>query len=1041
MTFHSKGAKRRRPSLCAGLSLGAVTIAALTPASVEAQILSRPQPAHVLSIAAGPLDAALLALAAQTHEQLLFAPDLVAGLRAPAVSGSFTTEQALARLLGANEITVTRAGPSVLVLRRRPPLPVGAGGSLHRLPIADHGPVQAGALDRPMASSAGAAGQIPSVDADAPVTLHAIEVTGSHIRGASPASPLLVMDHAALERTGQTTVADALRTLPQNFGGVAGEGNSLTGADGVGRNSAFGSALNLRGLGNSATLVLIDGQRTAGSGTFGDFVDTSTIPMSAVERVEVLLDGASAVYGSDAVAGVVNVILRKDYEGAETRVLGGGSTGGGAGEFQASQLIGHRWDGGGMVFSYEHRQRGRLSDDSRDFSQSADLRPLGGSDWRLTSAFPGNILVSGSGGVLAPGYAIPAGQNGVGLKPSDLQAGVVNKLNQRQGEDLLPRQTQDSVYLSGHHALGDRLEVSADARYSFRLFEASQSPATTTLTVGRANPYYVAPSGAASESIAYSFVDQVPNPVQSGSVQSLGFTLDAKLRLGGDWRSEASATLAREDDRVRLTGFPNSLFLNEALGNTADNPATAYNAARDGYFNPFTGVVGANSAAVLGFINSGGTFGKSRDQVSTFNLQADGTVLRLPSGPLKLALGAQLRREELFRNGYNLLSTVTPAPFSTITDVSRRVSAVFAEAHIPLVGPDNARPGIQGLEISAAGRLEHYQSFGSTANPNVGVVWAPTQDLKLRATFSRSFRAPALRELYDPSFINPVLLTLGTARVRTLELTGGNPDLKPETADSWTGGLDFTPERWPGLKLSLTAFDVRFKNRIDRPASVNIANALSDPTLTSFVQHISPATNPADLALISTLLSSAPYAANPGVFLPTEYGAVVDVRYVNTAALHVRGVDFTGSYAFDVGAGQATLGANASYLLTYDQQLTPTAPSVDRLNIANYPLRFRSRLTADWTRGPVTLGAALNYVGAYHDSLGEPIGAQHTIDLQAELAAAEHAPMRGVDVLLNIRNLFDSGPPFYNNSQGFAYDPANADPIGRYISLQITKRW
>lgn len=1016
----------RRPR--AALFLTSVAAAALLAAQAAAQ------PAVRLEIAAGPLDDALVALANQAHEQLLFTPGLVAGQKAPALSGEFTVEQAVARL--APGLEVHRVSPNTIALRRAPPA---------RLPAA----VQEPPTSRPFAADppplatapAPAAGVAAAPAAPAGATVEAIEVTGTHIRGAPPASPLRVLSRVDLERTAQTTVAEALRSLPENFSGVANEGNSLTGADGVGRNSAFGTSLNLRGLGNGATLVLINGHRFAGSGTFGDFVDISTIPSAAVERVEVLLDGASAAYGSDAVGGVVNIIMRQTYEGAETRVLGGTATRGGASEVQVSQLLGHRWDGGGVLLSYDFRQRGRVTDASRPFAASADLRPFGGSDFRSINSFPGNILVTNPAtNALVPGFAIPAGQTGVGLKPSDLLAGVINFGNPRQGEDLLPAQTLHAVYLAADQAVGERLELSADARYSRRSYDAAQNLPTTNLTVGRANPFYVAPTGAATETIAYSFAGQIPNPVQSGSVETVGFTADAKLQLWGDWRADAYATLAQETDRVRLTGFTDSLFLNEALGNIADRPDTAFSTAANGFFNPFAGVGGANSPAILAFIASGGTFGRSRDRVTSLNLQTDGTVWRLPGGPLKLAIGAQVRREALIRNGVNMLSTPGPVPFSTLTDVSRRVSALYAEARIPLVGPDNALPWARRLELTAAGRTERYQTIGSTTNPTFGVLWEPAEGLHVRATYSRSFRAPALRELYDPAALNPVTLSQGVARVRTLELTGGNTGLKPETATSWTAGIDYQP---PGsaLQLSLTGFDVRFENRIDRPASVNIANALTDPTLSPFVQHISPGTNPADLAIINAALASLPFVSGTQGFAPTDYGAIVDVRYVNTGMLHVTGMDVSGSYALDAGPGRLTVGGAATYLATYDLQFTPTSPVVSRVNVANFPLRFHSRLTADWTRERLTLGGAFNYLGAYHDTLGQRIGDQHTLDLQARLAPAGHGPLKGVAVLLNIRNLFDSDPPFWNNSAGFAYDPANADPIGRFVSLQLTRTW
>jgi outer membrane receptor protein involved in Fe transport len=994
---------------------------------------------YAIDLPAGPLEPALLSLAKQTRQQVFFSKAMVAGRHAPALHGRYTPDQALAALLAATDISASRAGPHLLVLQRTPPAP------------APRQPAREADAERPFVTAA--QGRVPDeaqaiaptgpVARPAPATeVEAVEVTGSHIRGAPPASPLLVLSAADLERTGQPTLVDALRTLPENFGGVAGEGNSLTGADQVGRNTTFGSAMNLRGLGNGATLVLINGHRASGSGTFGDFVDISTLPTAAVERVEVLLDGASALYGSDAVAGVVNIVLRHDYDGWRSGMLAGTSTQGGAEVGRFSQLAGRRWRGGGILFSYELQRREPLRDADRAFSRSADLRPFGGTDFRLTNSFPGNILKNDPvTNALVAGFAIPAGQNGVGLKPGDLQSGVVNLHNPRLGEDLLPRQTLNAVYLAADQEVGERLQLTADARYSSRRFKARFPLAATTLTVGRSNPFYVAPAGAATESIAYSFAGDLPNPVSAGTSETLGFTAGGRLKLAGGWRAQANASFAQEIDEFRSSHFSNSLFLNEALGNIPDNPATSYSPARDGYFNPFTGIPGSNSSTVMAFIGRGSQWGRSRNQVASVDLEADGALLQLPGGALKLAVGAQARRETLVRSGMNWLSSLTPVPISFGTDAGRTVTAVFAEARAPLFGPSNARPGLQRLELTLAARVEHYQLVGTTANPMAGLVWAPSSDLEVRGTYSRSFRAPALRELHDPAGLNPVLLSQGAVRVRTLQLTGGNPTLDPETAKSWTGGLDFHPARWPGLTLALTGFDVRFHNRVDRPASVNIANALTDPALSTFVRFISPATNAADLALITAVLQSAPLLNVNTAFLPTEYGAIVDIRYVNTTTLHVRGLDLTGRYAFDVGGDRVALAGNATYLLDYDQQFTPTSAVVKRVNVANFPLRFRARATADWSRGPLTLGGALNYTGAYHDSSGVKIGDNPTIDLQARLAPADSGVMKGLSVVFNVRNVFDRDPPFYNNSQGFAYDPANADPIGRFVSLQLTRAW
>lgn len=748
-----------------------------------------------------------------------------------------------------------------------------------------------------------------------------------------------------------------------------------------------------------------------------------------------------APYGSDAVGGVVNIILRTDYQGGETRVLVGGATAGEPREGQFSQVLGHRWGSGGLVFAYELQRRDSLPTSARAFSESSDLRPLGGSDFRLTSGFPGNVLRPDPvTGAQTPGWAIPAGQSGVGLRPQDFQAGVVNLTNQRAGLDLLPRQTVNAVYLAADQDVGERLQLTGDARYGSRRFKFHTAAPTSTLTVSRANPFFVSPNGAASHLVAYSFEGQLPEGSQTGVVETLTGSLGGRLRLGGGWTGDGYVAYGRETAEFRAGGVINSFFLNEALGNVADRADTDYSARRDGFFNPFVGVVGANSPALLAWIGSGSLGQRSVSQTATASLQFDGPLWTLPAGDVRLAFGGQARREDLERDGY--LFATTAAPIATPpTDVSRDVLAGFAELRLPIVGEANARPGVRALELSLAGRVEHYEGVGATANPKVGVIWSPMAGLRLRATYGTSFRAPALRETDDPPLYNPTLLTLGPGRIRSLILQGGNRDLDPETARSWAFGFDYAPERLSGLRVSATLFDVRFEDRIAQPVAQNLAGALSDPTLAAFVRRISPATNAQDLALINSYLSSPFLSTLAGVFPPEAYGAIVDNRYVNTSALQVRGLDLTATYRFDAWGGALTLGANGTYLFRYRQQTTPESPALDRVDIANFPVRLRGRLTADWTRERLSAGFALNYVDGYRDLAGVKIGAQHTLDAQLRLAAPDRGWMKGVGVSLNVRNVFDDDPPFYNNPVGVGYDASNADPIGRYVSLQLTRSW
>ncbi|MGA0608405.1 TonB-dependent receptor [Phenylobacterium sp. VNQ135] len=1011
-------AARRRLLLGAGL-------AALLAGAAQAQTL------YAIEIQAGPLDAALLSLAKQTDQQLFFPREMVAGRRAPGLKGRYTPEAALAQLLGATELEARRAGPQVLVVQRR-----GAEAA-QAAPAEANGrrPFVAGDAEPPVAFGP------QDAHGAAATTVDTLEVTGTHIRGGATASPVRRVDAAELARSGHATVVDALRALPEVYGGGAAEGTVNNGGERPPRNPGFATALNLRGLGANATLVLVNGRRVAPSGTFGDFVDVSTIPSVAVDRVDVLLDGASALYGSDAVGGVVNLVLKRRMDGAETRLMAGVGARGEPAQFQLSHILGRTWSGGGLVAAYEGQRRDWLPGDTRDFTASADLRPFGGPDLRDTFAFPGNILGADPvTGAQVPLYGVPPGQMGVGLRPSDFVAGRINRGEGREGMDVLPRQTLHAVYLAAEQDLGGGLEVEGDVRFSSRRYKSHQGPAFGSFTVRSNNPYFVSPTGASSHAFAYLFSGDLPNPLAYGAAESLNASVAARYRLPRDWQAEAYVSVGQALEETRNGGLINTLLLNEALGAIADRPDTAFNVARDGYFNPFTGVRGANSPAVLAAIGSGFTNSRSRTRMGVVSLQADGTVIDLPAGPLKLAVGVQGRREGLRRRGVNYLATAAPTPTAG-TDLERDVWAGFAELQAPLVSPEMAVPGVARLELSLAGRLEHYEGTGRAANPKVGVLWAPNEDLQLRATYGRSFRAPALRETGDPERYNPQLLNLGAGRLLTLTLTGGNPDLEPERAESWTAGLDWRPVALPGLTLSVTGFDIDFQDRIDQPVSRNLANALQDPTLAAFITRISPATNAADRALIQGYLDSPFLNTLSGVFRAEDYGAIAENRFVNTAKLRVRGFDVGAGYVTDLGADRLALRANASYLADFIQQITPDSPRLDQANVANFPPRLRARATADWTRGPLTLGLAFNWVNAYRDSLGVRIEDQPTFDLQARWTGPEEGRLKGVRALLTVRNVLDRDPPFYANPLGLGYDAASGDPIGRFVSLQLTRAW
>jgi outer membrane receptor protein involved in Fe transport len=222
---------------------------------------------------------------------------------------------------------------------------------------------------------------------------------------------------------------------------------------------------------------------------------------------------------------------------------------------------------------------------------------------------------------------------------------------------------------------------------------------------------------------------------------------------------------------------------------------------------------------------------------------------------------------------------------------------------------------------------------------------------------------------------------------------------------------------------------------------IDPANALKNPAFAPFVTYVNPASNPADLARIKALMAAST-SANIGLFPAEAYRAIIDARFVNTGSLHVRGIDASASYSFERGADSFDLAMSMSYLTDFDRQFTPTAPTLSSLNLPGQPVDLRGRASAAWSRGDYGASLALNYVDAYHTEAGQKIDAWATTDLQLRWAPnGENSALDGLSLALNVQNLFDVDPPFYDGPTGIGYDPANADPLGRYVSLQLTKRW
>ena len=980
-------------TLLAAILASGCAIAALASAPAHAQVEQRS-----FEIAAQPLGDALRKYSDVSGRHILYSADLVQGKRSKAVRGRMSSDAALTRLLAGSGLNVVLVD-GTLVLR------AGNGDAAEDLSSTDETPETA-------------AGD-------------AIVVTGSRIRGAGPVgSPVLTLDREAIEKSGYGTVQQLLQSLPQNFGGGPTETTlGATTRNGAGSDATYGSSINLRGLGASSTLVLIDGARPALGGIGGVFADISLIPMSAVERIEVLTDGASAIYGADAVGGVVNVRLRNRFEGAET-ILRAGTADGDMTEVQFGQLFGKSWGGAHLTLAYQFSQRGALHAAKRDFARE-DLRPFGGPDFRSTFAVPGTITAA-NGQV----FGIPAGQDGRNLDAADLLPGVQNRRDARAESGLLPRQRTHSLYAAGEFDLSDSLTFRANVLLAERRYrKVGIGDFLQSATVPVTNPFYVDPIGTNQPvTVAYSFVNDLGPQLDVGRVR--GITANAGLEQAfGAWRVQFGGTYGRQKGKADTINATNRARLRAALADT--NPATAFNIFGNG---------SANNPATIAAIR--GSYSTLDDFESwSAALRGDGPLFRLPGGEVRLAIGAEYRRERYSYETTNDISFATPLtePLAGLPG-PRHVKSAYAELLVPIFGADNGVLGIRKLDLSLAGRIEDYNQFGRTTNPKLGVRWEVFDGIALRGSYGTSFRAPAFDELIGPAvslyttFVSPDPASpTGTSNV--LALFGYAPGIGPEEATTWTAGFDIAPPSLPGVKASLTYYDVDYKNRIGT-ASEDFLRFLSNRDVFGGVIIDNPS-----LALVQSYFS-APTFSNPFGLAPTDIVAILDGQIRNLSAVRQRGLDFDVGYAPEFAGGILDLGIAGSHIFSIDRQLTPGAPATDVVGNYGSPAKWRLRGRLGWSSdGGFSANAFVNYIDGYTNQVVVPVeqvSSWTTVDLTLSQRIGGNEGGRGLNLALSIVNLFDRDPPYItnrSNTSALGYDPEKANPLGRMISLQATVRW
>jgi outer membrane receptor protein involved in Fe transport len=944
--------------------------------------------------------------------------------------------------------------------------------------------------------------------------LEKFEVTGSRIKQVDieGPSPIKIIAREEIEASGRTNLTDLLRDLPEaGFTGIN-EGGTTAAVRGS-------TALNLRDLGANNTLVIVNGRRTvatanASGGTV--FVDLNRFPIAMVERVEVLKDGASAIYGADATAGVVNIILRKDYNGAEITGAYGNSTKTDVGEKTYSLFAGAASGKASATVGVTYFERGGLKAIDTSFGANADLSSryaakgpqyaagvAGGSyDLRsgtgpqarinLTGLAAGQVngvngvnipglavgtaitRLPGTGGVVAgtlttatPSFTNASRQPTGGTFNAAATATYVaqiltpgsspsNLYNFQEFVWLTPETTRTGLNFSYRYDVSKNISLFAEASYQQNKshIELAPSPISTAgdnnILLPKTN--YWNPFGV-DLNFAFRPIDLGPRQADITN-NSYSLLFGARGTILNRWDWETGYTYGY-DEVVDLTS--NAISESRLRASLAKSTPDA--------LNIFGGSTFRNDPSVLNSIRVQ-TQKAGNASLDLWDGKISGDLFDGPTGGIGGAVYTEIRKEK-FNVANDALSTtlddiIGQVRLADATRSNRTVKSAAAEVRVPLVKAGKI-PLIHSLDLSAAARYESFSDgYNSGIKPYFGLRYLPIKDLLLRATVQRTFRAPTLVQLFGgesqslpnglPDLRRPQLLTgdpFDGASTQRLVRAGGNPNLTPETAESYQYGFvyDLPWKAVKGLSVGASFIRIEQKNIITTTGTTYIrSNEVGGGTADLVVRDPGTETYTNNTAAAINVLSGpngATTAVAPGqtVTVPGRIQSILD-RVQNLALQRVEALDYELNYRKrTVNYGQFSFRSTASYLKFYGSTRTPAAGLNSVVGRDGYP-RYRIQSSLLWARKEWTLGATHNYTHRYGNfaSNGYEVGRYYTVGL----FAAYDIPTLSFDWLNNTRltfgvdNLLDKEPPLYYNAVG--YDQSFIGrPVGRFFSVGLRK--
>ncbi|MFT4901252.1 MAG: iron complex outermembrane receptor protein [Lentimonas sp.] len=839
-----------------------------------------------------------------------------------------------------------------------------------------------------------------------------------------------------------------MRDLPFSFGNSNTENES---------NGGSGSAgVNLFGLGKLSTLTLINGRRAGGNSAYslehGGFADLNLIPSSAIREIQIAPGGTSVAYGSDAIAGTVNVLLHDSFVGNRIDGSYSNTTDGDASEqslsFITGQSIGSKTQ---LTLTGEWYQRNAIYARDRTVSANADRRSQGGQN-QGSPTFPGRINVAGSEYILQDGISSPSSLIG-DYRPLDSAKDLYNFSSQAPA---IPDIERKHVSAQINYALTDQLTLWTELMRSQNTFENGLAPAPwsggydftfegttynghqSLLQAAQNSPHL--PAG-----IAPANLGQINYRNFALGTLDIQQTKDAWRNLIGlrgdyeDWSWETAALWIQSQLDIEYSGIADEQLLEPLIQSGAFNPFASAFASGTIASGPLTGQSYDNAAALQQAARNGKT--RFKESMWSYDAKASGPIYELQTGEILLASGIELRKERIQVASNSFLASGDNLGGASIQsyDAERAVGAFFIESLIPVWRTASG----QELDLSLGLRSELYQDkSGSQKNHYNSIVYqtalaySPKENLEFSLNQATSFRAPTLNESYGaPQIVHfiyddPSGGTPESTRIPT-EIRG-NPKLDPETSQSFNFNINYKPEAIQGLSLSLNYYYIEIKDAIANNAQSIVNRNATDPSVA-------------------------------GVFRPGPQIFFIRSQWYNTAETVTEGLQYKVRYDQPTTAGDWTFQLGITQVLKYESQAQSGDDTISFLGQFSDPRtssesiagpgsipKYKGFAQASWNLDRLTLGATLNYIHSLEDNPSftannqpRKISDWTSLDLMLQYQWPENDSvwLSHTTLTLGVENVIDTQPPFAAGSYADGYDSSLYSLAGRRISLSIGREF